>query len=311
MFSPRDHGSDQAIGDDRLHLNFLSRAIRAAIAPALAALLLVCAEPAEAAARLTISSGGVSRAAIIVERDRLKLRRRPLIIVLQRSGGVATRALRHRGLEQFADSKPIFAYPEALGGHWPVAAGPETDRDLKFLHKLADYLVEQIRADPRRIFVVGVGAGGALAYHAACGGLGRPVAGLAALASAMPKDLAGCAPAAPLAYAAVNSAEDPKIPYLGGNAVVGDASFEALGAEQSLSVFAAINGCGARRDLKDTRTRGVILTFSGCKAPTELIRLDRASHHVVAGHALENGDSGADYFDANRAVWDFLKRGGA
>ena len=90
----------------------------------------------------------------------------------------------------------------------------------------------------------------------------------------------------------------------------GDASFEALGAEQSLGVFAAINGCGARRDVKDPRTHGVILTFSGCKAPTVLFRLERAGHHV-AGHVLENGDSSADYFDANRAVWDFLKRGGA
>jgi poly(3-hydroxybutyrate) depolymerase len=310
MFSPCDHGRHQAIGDDLLQLEFLSRVVRAAVAPALAALVLVSAGPAQAAARLTISSGGVSRAAIIVERDRLKLRRRPLIIVLQRSGGVATRARRHRGLEQFAGSKPIFAYPEALGGHWPVAAGPESERDVKFLRKLTDYLVEQIRADPRRVFVVGVGAGGALAYRAACSGLGHPVAGLATLASAMPQDLAGCAPAAPLAYVAVNSAQDPKIPYAGGKAIVGEAGFDALGAEQSLQMFASINGCGARRDFKDPRTRGVVLSFSGCKAPTELIRVDHAGHHV-AGHALENGESLSDYFDANHAVWEFLKRSGA
>ncbi len=288
---------------------YLFRAGRAAAALSLA-LFLLDAAPAEAAARLTLSSGGVSRAAVIVERERLKLRRRPLIIVLQRSGGVVTRGRRHHGLEQFAGAKPIFVYPEALGGRWPVAAGAEADRELAFLRALTDHLINQGRADPRRIFVVGTGSGGPLAFRAACAGVGRNVAGLATIASAMPQDLTACEPAAPLAYIAVNSAQDAKIPFAGGKATAGDAVFDALGAEQSLQTFARINGCGARRDVKDPRTRGLIVTFAGCKAPTELIRLDPSNHHLP-GRAPDSGETAADYFDANRAVWEFLQHSGA
>jgi len=291
-----------------LNLAYLLRAARVAAAAGLVALFLD-STPAEAAARLTMSSGGVSRTAILVERERLKLRRRPLIIVLQRSGGVVSRARRHHGLEQFAGAKPIFVYPEALGGHWPLAPGPETDRELTFIRALADRLVDQGRVDTRRIFVVGIGSGGPLAYRAACAGVGRSVAGLAALATAMPQDLAACAPASALAYIAVNNAQDPKIPFAGGKASVGDIQFDALGAEQTLQAFARINGCGARRDHKDARTRGAVSSFSGCKAPTELIRLDAGGRNLP-GRAPDGGES-ADYFDANRAVWEFLQRSGA
>jgi poly(3-hydroxybutyrate) depolymerase len=293
-----------------LHLKILFNVARAIAAPGLAALLMLGSAPAEAGARLTISSGGVSRAAVIVSRDRLKLRRRPLIIVLQRSGGVITRGRRHHGLEQFAGATPIFAYPEALGGKWPLGPGPDADRELAFLHKLADHLIEQGRADSRRIFIVGVGPGGVLAYRAACAGIGHPVAGLAAIASAMPQDLSACAPAAPLSYIAVNNAQDAKIPYAGGHATTGDSTFDAVAAEQSLQTFARINGCGARRDLKDARTRGALVAYSGCKAPTELIRLD-ASDHPLPDRAPESGENAADHFDASRAVWEFLKRSGA
>jgi len=302
-------------GDCLLHVNNLFRAARAALAPGLAALILFGAAPAEAGARLTISSDGLSRAAVIVERDRLKLRRRPLILVLQRSGGLGVRGRRHHGLEHIAGAKPIFVYPEALGGRWPLTPGPETDHELHFLHRLTDHLVDQGRADPRRIFVVGIGSGGPLAYRAACAGIGRPIAGLAALISAMPKDLNACAPAAPLAYIAVNASQDPKIPYAGGTATAGDVQFDAAGAEQSLQAFAKINGCGARRD--DRRlpehkgsAHSAVLGFSGCKAPTELIRIDSASHRLP-GRAPDNGEGAPEDFDANHAVWEFLQRNGA
>ncbi|PPQ32820.1 hypothetical protein CCR94_04070 [Rhodoblastus sphagnicola] len=292
-------------------------AARAAAASGLATLLLLVSTPAEAGARLTISSDGISRAAVLVARDRLKLRRRPLIIVLQRSGGLGVRGRRHHGLEQAAGSKPIFIYPEALGGKWPIAPGPDTDREVNFLHNLTDHLIDQGRIDPRRIFVVGIGSGGPLAYRAACGGVGRPVVGLATVVSAMPQDLAACAPAAPLAYIAVNAAQDPKIPYAGGAATAGEVSFDALGAEQSLQAFAKINSCGARRDdkrlpeHKDGRgAHGAILTFANCKAPTELIRIDAASHRLP-GRTPESGDGVPEDFDANRAIWDFLQRSGA
>jgi polyhydroxybutyrate depolymerase len=301
-----------------LQLKSLLRAARAAAKTGLAALLLLSPGPVFAAARLTLSSGGVSRTAVIVEHERLKLRRRPLIIVLQRSGGVAGRAHRRIGLEETAlSAKPVFVYPEALGGQWPVAPGPDAERDLKYLHLLADHLIDQGVVDPRRIFLVGVGSGGAFAYRAACAGVGRPVAGMATFIAAMPRDIAACAPAAPLAFISVSNAQDPHVPYAGGKALSGELTYDAMAAEQSFAAFAKINGCGARREDKSfperkeaKGARGVVLSYAGCKAPTELIRIDAASHRLP-GRPPENGDESAGDFDASRAVWDFFKKNGA
>ncbi|WP_294534832.1 phospholipase [uncultured Rhodoblastus sp.] len=277
--------------------------------------------PASAAARLTIESGGISRTAVVVQRDRLKLGRRPLVIVLHRGGGVGAYVRRRLGLEEIAQSsKPIFLYPDAIQGVWPAAPGAEADRDIKFLSDLVEHFASQGAIDPRRIFIVGLSSGGAFAYRAACAGLGRPVAGLATLIAAMPEDLANCAPP-PLAYMAISGQSDPLVPYAGGRTTFTDGVFNSLPAEAALAIFARINGCGARRDEraiadrdKRDHSRAYILSYSGCKAPVELIRIDGGGHRIP-GHRpdpqLEPIGGENNDFDASRAVWEFLRRNGA
>jgi polyhydroxybutyrate depolymerase len=289
---------------------------------ALAALLFFPPSPASAAARLSIESGGVSRSAVVVLRDRLKLRRRPLVIVLHRGGGLGAHIRRRLGLEDIAQSsKPIFVYPDAINGVWPALPGADADRDVKFLHDLVEHFIRQGAVDPRRIFVVGVSSGGVFAYRAVCAGIGRPVAGLATLISAMPADLANCAPG-PVAYVAVSNVSDPRIPFAGGKATLTEASFDALPAESAFALFAKNNGCGARREDKpfpehEPRgaakvARGSILTFTGCKAPVELVRVDRGGHRIP-GRRTDRLEPVAEEedFDAARAIWEFLKGNGA
>jgi polyhydroxybutyrate depolymerase len=145
------------------------------------------------------------------------------------------------------------------------------------------------------------------------------VAGLATLIAAMPADLANCAPP-PLAYVSVSNFSDPRVPYAGGKATLTDAAFDALPAESAFTLFARINSCGARREDKpfpehETRGapkggRGAILSYAGCKAPVELIRVDNGGHRIP-GHKNEAGVEDAGDFDASGAVWEFLKRNGA
>ncbi|MGO9390057.1 alpha/beta hydrolase family esterase [Rhodoblastus sp.] len=310
---------------ENAQVNFFSskRAVMAGLL-ALAASFFALPAPASAAARLTIESGGISRHAMVVLRDRLKLRRRPLIIVLRRGGGMGTFLRRRSGIEDIADTnRPIFVYPEAANGVWPEGPGAEADRDVKFLHDLVEHYINQGVADPRRIFLVGVSSGGVLAYRAACAGLGRPVAGLSTRFSAMPADLANCAPN-PMAYVSVSLASDPRIPFGGGKAILGESSFDALPAEGALALFAKANGCGARREDKPfperephgaaKLVRGAIMSYSGCKAPVELIRIDSGGYHNPGHRPEHNGEPAAEEsgdFDASRAVWEFLKRNGA
>jgi polyhydroxybutyrate depolymerase len=291
---------------------------------AFAATAVGVSTPASAAARFNMQSGGTVRSAVVVQHERLKLRRRPLVIILHPTGGVGVRAHRHLGLEEIAESsKPVFLYPDALGGEWPIAAGPEADRDVKFLRDLVDRFIGDGAVDPRKIYLIGEASGGAFAYRAACVGIGRPVAGLATLGAAMPADLASCA-TNPMTYIAVNHVGDPRIPFAGGPAKLADTAFEALPAETALAIFARNAGCGDKREERplgehDSRGRpraahGVILSYSGCKAAVELVRLEgtglRVSGHSLGRSSEPPGDDAND-FDATRKVWDFLKRHGA
>jgi polyhydroxybutyrate depolymerase len=295
------------------------RAAGAAGLLALASAFLFPAQ-AEAAARLNIQSGGTVRSAVVVEHERLKLRRRPLIIVLHSTGGVGARVHRHGAFEEISgSSKPVFLYPDALSGDWPVAAGPDSDRDVKFLRDLVERFVAEGAVDPRKIYLIGEASGGVLAYRAVCAGLGRPLAGFAALGAGMPADLAGCA-AVPTPYIAVNYVDDPRIPIAGGPAKIAEAPFEALPAEAALALFAKNAGCSGKREDRPLPERGphpakgVVLSYSGCKAPVELVRLEgtglRLSSHLLTQHSTPYGEEGGD-FDAPRKVWDFLKRNGA
>ena len=90
-----------------------------------------------------------------------------------------------------------------------------------------------------------------------------------------------------------------------------------------MAVFAKNAGCSTKRDdrplvERDSRARaraprGTILSFAGCKAPVELVRLEGAGLRVshMLNHGSEPlGDEGPE-FDAPRKVWEFLKRNGA
>jgi polyhydroxybutyrate depolymerase len=304
---------------------FLSlRAAGAASLLAFAATVFCSSGPAFAAGRLHIQSGGTLRSAIVIEHDRLKLRRRPLVIILHQTGGPAVRAHRHLGLEEIAESsKPIFLYPDPLGGEWPVVPGPDADRDVIFMHDLVQRFADEGEIDPRRIYLIGEASGGAFAYRVACVGIGHPLAGLATLGAAMPADLANCA-ASPMAYIAIAHANSPRAPFAGGPAKFNQTPFEALPAETALAIFAKNAGCSAKREDRplsehDSRGapragRGAILSFSGCKAPVELVRLEgsgmKVSSHELARPGEAPKEEGGD-FDSARKVWDFLKRNGA
>jgi polyhydroxybutyrate depolymerase len=307
---------------ENAQLNFSSYLRATAIGLlALAAGFFCPLAPASAAAKLTIESDGISRSAVVVLRDRLKLRRRSLVIVLHRGGGIGAHVRHRLGLEEIAQSsKPIFVYPDAINGVWPAAPGAEADRDVKFLRDLVDHYVNEGAVDPRRIFVVGVSSGGAFAYRVACAGVGRPVAGLATLIAGMPDDLANCAPP-PLAYISISGQSDPLVPYAGGRTTFADGVFNSLPAEGALALFARINGCGARlderpiadRDKRD-HSRAYILSYSGCKAPVELIRVEGGGHRIPGKKPdpqLEPSGGENNDFDGGRAVWEFLRRNGA
>ena len=180
--------------------------------------------------------------------ERLKLRRRPLVIVLHPTGGVGARAHRHVGLEEIAESsRPVFLYPDALGGEWPAAPGPDADRDVKFLRDLVDRFINDGSIDPRKIYLIGEAS-------AASSPIGRLAPELDVRWPVSRRSLPPCrptspiAPPAPIAYIAISHVGDPRIPFAGGPAKINEAAFDALPAETALAVFAKNASCSAKRE---------------------------------------------------------------
>ncbi|MEA2833955.1 MAG: polyhydroxybutyrate depolymerase [Methylobacteriaceae bacterium] len=282
-------------------------------------------QPAVAAAtHVTIESGGLRRTAVLVERERLKLGRRPVIVVLHGGSGSGARVRRNLGLEETIRSRNVtLVYPDAINGHWGETR-ETAQRDIDFLRTLLDRLVANGTADRRKVFLVGSSTGGMLALRIACERAGEAYAGVAAIIANMPADIAdSCQPPKPIPLMVINGTANPIVPYAGGTTKLTDSKIDVVSTDATLAPFAKADGCGdgrttialPDRDPKDG-TRSYIDKLNGCKAPVELIRVEGGGHTIpgrFSAGTTRGRPVGAhtNDFDAAHAIWDFFRRLGA
>lgn len=312
-------------------LNLRSVALRRfavlAFAGCLALGTLGFARPAEAAyGRVSLTVGGVKRTATLVEFERLKKRRRPVIFVLHGGAGgsgAGLRARRSLGLDVFArNTGAIVVYPDAVDGYWGRAKpGQPVPDDAGFVSALANKLVDEGVASRRRIYIAGISGGGMLAMKIACENADL-FAGVGAFIANLPAEWgASCNPTKPLAFMLINGTADPLVPYVGGLANMPEGPREVLSADATVAIFTKANGCGAHRaaPLSD-RDRGdgskiMVEHWTGCKAPVELVRVDGGGHTIPGRRSSSTRGTavGAQNNDVDgaRLMWDFLlKRAG-
>lgn len=274
-----------------------------------------------AAGRISIESGGVARTAFLVQHQRLKRARRPVVIVLRGGRQREGRLQRIFGLEEMAHSYgPVLVYPDPIAGKWADAAGPDANHDAVFVRDLVAKLIADGIADRRKIFIVGISSGGFVALRLACNDADA-LAGAAVVVSAMPADLgATCKPSRPLPFLMFAGTADPVIPYQGGKANLPDKKPELLSAEATLAIFSKAAGCGEGRTTtafpdRDTHdgTRAYLDKLNGCKVPVELVRIEGGGHaapsHAAAGSGVDSsrGPRNGD-IETAKLVWDFFRR---
>ncbi|GAC1556757.1 MAG: PHB depolymerase family esterase [Beijerinckiaceae bacterium] len=281
--------------------------------------------PAEAASGVvTVESGGVRRTAFLVERQRLKLGRRALIVVLHGGSGSGARVRRNLGLEEAIRSRNVtLVYPDAIDGHWGNTK-ETAQRDIDFIRALVDRLIANGTADRRKIFIAGSSTGGMLALRLACERAGEALAAVATVIANLPADSAeSCQPPKPLPLLVINGTANPLIPFQGGKTNLGDSKFDVVATDATLAPFAKAAGCGEGRSTtaladKDPKngTRSYVEKFNGCKVPVELVRVEGGGHTIpgryTAGttRGLPVGAHTND-FDAARMIWDFFRHAGA
>lgn len=162
--------------------------------------------------------------------------------------------------------------------------------DIAYVRALLDEIARLTAVDSRRVYVAGLSNGGAFAHRVACE-LGDRVAGVVAVGGANQFQAAGGVCPRPVPVLQIHGTADPCWAFTGGNgACLQDDGQKKQGAVASTDAWATINGCSGRRtetppdrDASDGTTR-VRVIGEGCRAATELWRMEGGGHTWPSGH---------------------------
>ena len=210
------------------------------------------------------------------------------------------------GLRSLADQKGfILACPNGVGGGWNCLIGAVSgaDDDVAFTRAMIDLFCNSYHADPDRVFVAGVSAGGYLVYRLAMespdkiaaagvvvGGLGIYSVNGVPVMTDIPK------PAAPVSLMHICGLKDPGARY-------GGFQFpknKVLPVPTSIGVFVASNRClAAPKEKYDKKYRIRRVRYGECDAGTEveLVVFEKLGHvWPVASNGLS----------ASQTLWEFF-----
>jgi len=204
----------------------------------------------------------------------------PLLIALHAQGDNSSDLARASQLDAVADRAGfLVAYLDGTGttpgwntGDCCGEAQAQKVDDVAFVRGLIDALQGTYRADPARVFVVGISEGGMLAQRlgvdlsgpllnnapglpSANSGRGLRLAGIAVLAARLPAGLS--APSRPLPVVLLHGTADPQLP--------------AEAAAASLAFWTQGDGCGPAPQRQET---GMLSqeTYAGCKNGASVVR---------------------------------------
>jgi len=210
----------------------------------------------------------------------------PIVFVLHPDGTRADQVPALTGLNRLADVDGFVAvYPQGRSARWGAAGSPADattaiDEDVDFLNRLADALVAQNVADPKRLYLAGVGRGGDIALKLACTEGSRFSAYGVVGGSGQTTGLEKCSVAPPrLTFIAGTTADD------GPSAAVKPADPAAMFAEKLGCTAPTV----ATAPGKTARSK-----WSGCKPGTE-IELVRSLERISIDKATPD-------------LWAFFKR---
>ena len=201
-----------------------------------------------------IESGGRERSFIVSVPDDAKPGK-PLPTVIALHGALMSGKSMRRifGLDALSEREGFtVVYPNGVRRRWndgrTVPSG--TPDDVRFIRQLADYLVRERLADPKRLYLVGVSNGGMLTYRVACEAPGK-FAAFAAVIANMPEAVAEACPKKGLSpMLIINSTNDPIIPWEGGETGRFRKRGEVLSTSETVEFWRRHNGCSKSAQMK-------------------------------------------------------------
>jgi polyhydroxybutyrate depolymerase len=240
--------------------------------------MLACPSPALAAGDTaeTVQVGSAGRSFVLHVPSTYDGRKpAPLIVEFHAQGGSGS-------LERMGSPYPTHTDPEGIvmafatglagpsGTAWNI--GPccvANVDDIAYARKLVAQVQTKACIDTRRVYAVGVGLGGAMAYHAAC----HAADVFAAVASTgfdlLRENEADCKPSRPITVISFRGSDDARVPYEGGPASLASGMpITLLGAQATFRKWAQVNQCTDSPSAEDSNDCS---TYSACQGGVEVL----------------------------------------
>lgn len=270
-----------------------------------------------------ITSGGIKRNYIVhVPPGINPAKPAPVVLALHGAAMDGSMMIWFSGLNKKADeAKFIAVYPSGTGigplKAWnsgglsgPLAAGKPDD--VAFISALIDDLGTVARVDPKRVYACGLSNGGMMCYRLASE-LSPRIAAIAPVAGTV--SIEECKPSRPVPVIHFHGTGDTIVPFEIKQGK-GPPFIRLKGVEESVKLWAGLNGCGEIRgpealiqppeDLEVTRE-----TWTGGKNGAEVVLVTiKDGGHTWPGQKPPVAFIGKSTrkFSANDLMWDFFRR---
>lgn len=276
----------------------------------------------------SIEVGGRERTFVVVTPNNAKRGERlPTVIALHGALMKGRSLQKIFGLDALIEGgRFAVVYPDGLKRRWndgrsPDQRGPD---DVRFILRLAEHVVQEGLADPRRLYLLGVSNGGMLTYRIACEAPGVFAAYAAVIANMSALVAEDCKQGQPAPMLVINSTNDRLMPYDGGEVGFFRNRGEVLSTEETIDFWRRHNGCSEKSEMKplpdkdrDDDSTVDARQYSDCRTGSAVVLLTvEGGGHVPPGAQLEGrpflqrilGGKGNQDISAADVSWKFFKR---
>ncbi|MGI8686843.1 MAG: alpha/beta hydrolase family esterase [Acidimicrobiales bacterium] len=236
----------------------------------------------------------------------------PLVVALHGGGNRAQSLVEATQLDAAATANGfLVAYPEAAqvwnGGFCCTGGRGDAADDVRFLDRVIMDVAANRGVDPRRVYAVGVSAGGVMAYRLACD-LAPRLAGIGSVAGTMLLD--DCHPARAVTVVEIHGTADGIVPFDGGSVISPRvATAAAPPVPAVVERWASLDQCPGP---PTTTVNGSVTTtaWNGCDRATS-VRLVAVGGGGHTWFATEFGlpDGAVDATDTFLAAFGLLRAG--
>jgi polyhydroxybutyrate depolymerase len=281
---------------------------------------IACAPVVRAATDHTFDAGGTTRRYHEhLPPDYDATLRTPVLLVLHDAGQTWSEVEKLIDADHFADAHRLIAvYPEGLYGRWHAiadgaAVGREHGDDAAFLFGLLDELERKHKLDLLRIWAIGIGEGGFMAFRLGCEHPERITAAVG-IGASMPVALFDrCRPVRPMHILEFNGTADPVMPYDGG-ATRGRYKVAVLSASDSIKAWAELDGCRngpAIQPANDAGAGAIVrgTSYSDCGEDVNVVLYTMVglAHGWPDGARSRSADQSSSSRRASDLLWDFFR----